>query len=379
MENIEKLMQVNNVKSNVKMQYSHCEFICYNKEFGADQILKIIGFVNEVHRRYKNLNVPIDFYFGTIRILDKLSYIIFECICYWLIKEYRHAVSISWSPENYILTQGVYSSPLLILNTTVGKSSQKYVDKFSFDVYQNHFRRVVHPPISADDNYVGRLQQEVNTFLSVFDIEEKYRDGLVEMVGEIVGNVAEHTKGDCLLDIDVTTDHYKEDEPEDFSYYGVNVVILNFSDILFGDKLGMRIKNGDLSEDTRYILLNDAYNYHKDFFSDNYSFEDFCNLASLQHKISGSPEKGRAGGKGLTSLIESLQNKSDDSACYLLSGKRIVSFHKEFLRYDADDWLGFNESHNFFSEIPDEKSLDQCEVNFPGTAYNLNFVFKREA
>ena len=385
MQYLEKLFGRNEYKSKAQMTFHNmsCEFVCNDTEFGAEQILKIIGFVNEVHRRYKHINVPIYFTFGNVRILDKLSYITFECICYWLIKEHHHAISLAWNPEDEIWTQGVFSSPLKIINTLMAckDSQKKFTEKFIFEIYKSHFRRVINPPKELDENYVGRLQQEVNTFLTSFSIAEKYRNDVVDMIGEIVGNVAEHAQTDCLLDIDVTTDHWRIDEPKDSEpmYYGVNIVILNFSDVLFGDKLGDRIRKNDLFEDSRYISLKDAYDFHSEFFSDNYLFEDFCNLSSLQHKISGSPEKGLAGGKGLTSLIESLQHKSEDSTCYLLSGKRVVAFDKELLKYDDGEWLGFNHSHNFFSELPDKGVIGECLVDFPGTAYNLNFVLKREA
>lgn len=385
MQYIEKLFGINDYKSKAQMTFQNmsCEFVCNDSEFGADQILKIIGFINEVHRRYKHVNVPIYFSFGKVCIIDKLTYIIFECICYWLITEHHHAISLVWNPDNVIWTQGVFSSPLKILNTQMAcKESQiKFIEKFNFEIYQSHFRRVINPPKDLGENYVGRLQQDVNSFLRLFSIEEQYRDDVVEMIGEIVGNVAEHAQTDCLLDIDVTTDHWRADEPKDSEpkYYGVNIVILNFSNVLFGDKLGDRIRKNDLFEDSRYVSLKEAYDFHSEHFSDKYLFEDFCNLSSLQHKISGSPEKGLAGGKGLTLLIESLQHKSEDSTCYLLSGKRVVVFDKELLKYDDKEWLGFNHSHNFFSELPSKGVIDKCIVDFPGTAYNLNFVLKREA
>lgn len=80
----------------------------------------------------------------------------------------------------------------------------------------------------------------------------------------------------------------------------------------------------------------------------------------------------------MTTLIKSLQEKSDSDNCYLLSGKRIVYFQKELLQYDDAEWLGFNKEKDFLSNIPDSIVAQECIVNFPGTAYNLNFILKRE-
>lgn len=378
MKNIYKLLEVNNVRKNCKMTNASCEFLCLDKEFGAKQILDVIAFINGVHHKYRNVNVPIYFYFSNVEIIDKLSYVILECICYMLIKDH-HAVSLSWLPKNNIHTQGIFSSPLAILNTDIARASKKYLNKFEYEIFGYHYRKVIVED-KRDTNYVGKLQQDIYNFLSTFRIEEDYKDDIVEMIGEIVGNAGEHAKSQCLLDIDVTTDHSKSVESvvQNGNYYGINIVILNFSNILFGDGVKNRIENDDLNSDERYTFLKKAYTYHCEHFSEQYTYEDFCNIASIQHKISGATHKGKAGGRGLTTLIKSLQEKSDSDNCYLLTGKRIVYFPKEVLQYDDEEWLGFNSKKDFLTDIPDSMVIQECIVNFPGTAYNLNFILKRE-
>lgn len=379
MDNIQKIFDCNIKKNYAKMRNARYEFICYDNVFGAKQILDLIAFVNGIHSKYKKSRVPIYIFLRNVKIIDKLSYIILECICYSLIKDFRQAVSISWKPEKYILTQGVFSSPLALLNNNIAKASQEYIDKFNYEIYRYHFRKVVTKD-KTNTNYLGSLQQDIYNFLTTFNIEEEYKDDIVEMIGEIVGNAIEHTQCQCLLDIDVTTDYLKSNHGriQNGNYYGVNIVILNYSDILFGDKVGDRIKKNELDSNYRYGILKKAYNNHKKSFSDNYRFEDFCNIASMQHKISGTANKGNAGGRGLTTLIKSLQEKSDSDMCYMLSGNRIVIFEKNLLRYDDDKWIGFNPGNDFINNIPDLSVIQECTVFFPGTAYNLNFVLKRE-
>lgn len=379
LDNIKKLFEKNPRKSNPKLNKASAEFICRDNELGAKQILNLIAFVNGINTKYKNINMPIYLFFRNVEIIDKLSYILLECICYSLIKDYRHAVAISWLPKNNILTQGVFSSPLALINSNTAKASPKYLDKFKSEIYRYHFRKVVSED-KTDTNYLGNLQQDVFNFLSTFYIDEEYKDDIVEMIGEIVGNAIEHANCQCLLDIDVTTDHSKcvETEMQDGNFYGINIVILNFSDILFGDRVKQRIQNDELDTDDRYIILREAHRNHQKLFSDDYNLDDFCNMAAIQHKISGATNKGKAGGRGLTTLIKSLQDKSDTDNCYLLSGRRIIYFEKELLEYDVDEWLGLNKERDFINHIPDENVIQECLVNFPGTAYNLNFVLKRE-
>lgn len=260
------------------------------------------------------------------------------------------------------------------------RSRQKNIlKKFKDDIYLFHFRKVITED-RTNTNYLGKLQQDIYNFLSTFHIEENYKDDIVELIGEIVGNAIEHAKCSCLLDIDVTEDYSKtvESRIQEGSYYGINIVILNYSETLFGDRVGQRIERDELDSNDRYILLKKAYNVHKDFFSKKYGFADFCNLASIQHKISGATNKGKAGGRGLTTLIKSLQEKSDIDRCYLLSGNRILLFKKELLKYNDDYWIGFNGENDFIHQIPDLTVIEECMIYFPGTAYNLNFVLKRE-
>ena len=262
LENIKKLFENNPRKSNPKINTKKvsAEFVCLDNEFGAKQLMELISFINGLHTKYRNINMPIYICFKEVEIIDKLSYIILECICYSLMKDYRHEVAISWLPNNNILTQGVFLSPLALINNNVAKSCPKYLEKFQSEIYRYHFRKVISED-KTDTNYLGSLQQDVFNFLSTFYIEENYKDDIVEMIGEIVGNAIEHANSQCLLDIDVTTDHSKcvESEVQDGDFYGINIVILNFSDVLFGDKIKKRIENEELDTDDRYIVLKKAY------------------------------------------------------------------------------------------------------------------------
>lgn len=215
--------------------------------------------------------------------------------------------------------------------------------------------------------------------MKAFSIAEDYRDQISEVIIELVGNACEHGHTNCLLDIDITNDGEIaiDDIPQKGIFYGINIAIVNFSDILLGDGIKNKIEQNKLNEN-RYICLKQAYSYHKQFFSQDYSYADFCNISSLQDKISGRPYYNLSGGTGLTKLIHSLQEKSEVDSCYVISGQRCVRFVKNLLNYDDNKWLGFNEQKDFFKALPDKVTTVDCYIYFPGTAYNLNFVMKRE-
>jgi len=354
-------------------------FDSYEEVFSGVTIAKIINFVNTIHKKYPKIKIPIVFSFGSVKIADKLSYILFECICYSLIKDFHHKVYLYWNPELNILTNGVFSCPLKLLNTTTEVDFDKFVQSFKMEIYRHHFRRIISGEDKERTNYLGNLLQELDSFLKYFRITEEYRDQISEVIGELVGNACEHGDTDCLLDIDITNDHFKhvKNVTQAGTFYGINIAIVNFSDVLLGDGIKEKLDENRLSTD-RYIELGKAYNYHKKHFTNEYLYEDFCNIAALQDKISGRPNHSLAGGTGLTKLIRSLQEKSDNDACYVLSGNRCVLFFKDLLDYNEGDWLGFNKERDFLTSLPNDKAITDCYVFLPGTAYNLNFVMKRE-
>lgn len=380
MDGIIKLFECNpQCDCKVRFQRGKVIFKSCRKIFDGYIIYDVIKFVNALHKKYGNQRVPIVFEFGKIDITDKLVYIIFECICYSLMKDYGHEVEVYFLPQSDILTEGILSSPLQLLNNQKRDKHKAYMHKFRMEIYRNHFRRVIEGQNKQNTNYAGNLMQEVRSFLKTFDIIDEYRNPIASVITELVGNAGEHAFSNCLLDIDVTSDYMKSKDgrKEQGSFYGINIAILNFSDILLHEGIFQKLQTGNLGSD-RYQDLSRAYNFHKEQFSKEYGYEDFCNIAALQDKISGREDYDESGGTGLTKLIKTLQSKSDMDNCYVLSGKRCVIFKQEFLEYDKEEWLGFNLESDFFGCIPDKKVLSECPIMFPGTAYNLNFIMKRE-
>lgn len=371
------------LESNPRKTKSHVlsndgfHFYLSQDEFDGKVINEIIAFINGIRSKYKNNQLPIHLDLGEVTISDKLTYVMLESLCYLLIEKYRYKVHLNWKPENKIHTFGVYSSPLLMLKYKDYSKLNEFQSKFKYDTYKKHYRKVVD---QSKRNYLGILMSDINTFLTANNISLENREQLSEVVAELVGNAGEHGQSDCLVDIDVTDAFTKNvdgvDQPED--YIGINIAILNFSSKNLNADLKLKIQNN--IEDKRYLKLREAYNYHKENFTENYGEEDFWNLGCLQHKISGSLEKISSGGTGSTVLIRSLQEKADANKCYLISGKRALYLIRDYLEFDDKEkmWLGFNKTADFFNDIPEEEVVAPCAINFPGTAYNLTFVMKEE-
>lgn len=340
--------------------------------FSGDDIYILLCCLNYVNS--KNKSFPISIEFNSIEFADKLVYILLECICYYIINNTNHKILFSFRHRQTIWTEGIkYTSINLI---TSGYSTALINNHFLRDFSLQHFRQVIFND-SIKTDFLNRLFTEVFFFFKHLEIEDSTNEMLCESISELVGNAIEHGHSDCLLDIDVTDNNYqKRNDVEDHYYYGINVVILNFSKTSFNSKIRSKLSK-DIEFDNRYMVVKNAEKYHSQHFSTNYTEDDFYSVASFQHKISGSLKKDVAGGVGLTQLIKSLEEKSDVHLCYMLSKKRALFFLKEFLQYDDNQNIGFNKENNFSHHIPDESVFRHCSTFFPGTAYNLNFAIRK--
>lgn len=379
MDRILDILEKNPAYNNVSIYNSGFHFIYTGDTFSGNTIREILRFINGIRKKFKRPTIPIYFEFTKdINISDKLSYIIFECILYLLMEEYNYKVYLYWKPKDHILTDGVKSSPLLLLNNNNLKTHKKFLQKFKFDTFCSHYRRVV--DLKRDGKKIHSIVfSDVLSFLSTSHISDNYRNEIAEVIVELVGNACEHGESQCLMDIDFTDLHGKEVAGvlQSGTFVGVNIAILNFSSKLFNSDIKFKVNNDNIVSE-RYEVLRKTHNIHAKSFSEKYTDDDFWNLACLQNKISGRIDAKDAGGTGSKVLINSLQKKADNDNCYLLSGNRITYFIKELLNYDDDDWIGFNSNNDFLNSIPNDDVFTDCPIFFPGAAYNLNFVMKVE-
>lgn len=387
MENINLLLTSNKI-SNKKIRFKNgkIQITITDNLFTGETLKSIAECINAIHQRYKGSKIPLEFHFGEIEFIDKLTFVLFECICYDLICNYGHYVQVFMkvNVSEDIHTAGILSSPLLLLNHTKKDKVIQYCEKFKNDLYRNHFRRLISGNQKEDTNYLGRLYEEVDSFLKPFGIDETSRDKIGIVITELVGNATEHARSDCLFDIDVAPNYTKmvKDVPDGNDYCGINIAVINFSDILLGTGVHKNlILNKSNISNERYQTVLKAYKNHSKMFSQEYKIEDFCNITTFQHKVSGRNKNVSTGGTGLTKLIQSLEERSDTYRCYVVSGNRAINFYKELIEYNKYNWIGFNEERDYISNIPSKTDdthsvISESLMYMPGTGYNLNFVMK---
>lgn len=376
MDNIGLLLQ-NNYGANEPMVVGGQAYVWF--ECGGEYITKktlknLIIRIKDARRRYLT-RIPVIVNLNGITFEDKLTIVLLECICYLLITEYKYPVKIIGIEQGYIDTEGIESSPLKLLNKEK-ENRKEYCEKFEQEIYGKHYRKLISVS-EVKNGEISLVMQDIQTFLKHLSVEREYREKISEVIVELVGNAGEHGNSSCLIDIDVTGEYHKKNDSSDSIYRGLNVVIVSFSKCLFYEKIRDKIKSIDESQmGKRYVRVKKAFDVHKKFFSEKYTEEDFFTIAAYQDSISGRFDKSQAGGKGLTILLYSLEERSDAHKCYMISGERGLYFRKEFLEFDSDMWIGFNREKSFLDAPPDRSVLLKSDIYMPGTAYNLCFVMK---
>lgn len=377
MENIQLLFEHNgtNVEfRKLSFREKYVVFVCRSKSVTFNTLKNIFGFISSL-RKYPT-RLPILFDFSKSPFDDKLTLMVFECICYALISKYGYPVKVICSARKEIISEGVHSSPLLLLSSEKKENIEKFCMKFREEGYGRHYRKIV--PVSVVNGPgLSFLMQDIESFLKFMLVKEIYRKELAEVIAELIGNAGEHGKTECLIDIDVTEPYASR--TKDGEFRGLNFAMIGFSQSLFAQQLEDKVLTLDQDKDNgRYDVVKNAYETHRAFFSPQYSEHDFFKIAAFQHRISGRLNRSKTGGMGLTKLISSLEDLAEDHACYMVSGDRVLLFLRSYLEFDSDNWIGFNKENSFISAPPDPRILRNSQVYIPGTAYNLCFVMKED-
>lgn len=348
-------------------------FYITSKKFDESALEEMLSVANEIQQKNYPRWMPIIIVLECECFEDKLTYILVECICNSLV-EAGYNIQLKAKPRTDIFTHGIASSPLGLLASGKRKHVEKFGEKFEKEIYGTHYRGILH----HDDKITALsvLMGDIATFQIPSGIKEDDRDKLSDVIVELVGNSYEHAHADCLCDIDISTEYTKKGESSQRRYHGINIAIVDFSSKLFGTDLKYKVQNEELP--MRYQEVSKALSVHKKYFNAEYTEEDFYNIAAFQHKISGRRDTSAAGGTGLTKLIQSLEEKSDAYMCYFQSGRRQLHFRHDYMHYNNQQWIGFNETNDFLNTPPNFNLFKRSRINIPGTAYNLTFVMEVE-
>lgn len=372
----------NSLTAKVKVNKNKFKIQHSNLKFNNHSFLEVSKQVFYIIKNYPNSKGTINFSFGDIRFMDKAAYVLLETLIYSLVKEYDFKVKLKLNPK----IGGLYSSDietsLLYKFKTLLVKKEKYIEAFEKkSIEKNRYRVIIKS--NAPKNITSKIYSDLDTFFKAYNLNEDYREEMAEAIIELIDNAYEHTDSDCLLDVDVDSNLKKNGQFTNDCYISFNVVVLNLSTTLLGDKVKnkfeKKIKIGTTETDE---ILKKAFKIHSTFFSEDYTETDFYNIASFQRHISGRDNANIVeignGGTGLTNLIEKLLLNSEDYLCYVLSGNRFIYFKNKFIKINKGGTIGFNKENNFIENVPDKQVVKPSEYTLTGTCYNLNFIKKYE-
>lgn len=307
-----------------------------------------------------------------VNIIDKLTWTLLESACYDMVVNHNKKLYVSGNFTKTISSAGIDQSPLIYL-TKANWDLSKFEKTFQSDIAKYHYRSII-PENAAESGLLGTITGDVYFFIYHLSSNEEYAEKLSEVISELIGNACEHAKSDCIVDLDVA-DNYINDKNEEC--IGVNLSVVNYSPEVFERGLERKILEENTTEG-RYLSVQNAYRFHKSRFSTAYTQSDFFRITAFQKGISGRPNVTRAGGMGLVKLIGAVEQLADYHHCYILSGRRAMYFVPEYNQYD-DGWIGFNKKNDYLTGTPDPTLFANADIYMPGTAFNLNFAFRKGA
>lgn len=381
MKGIEKLLSQNyEIENKKKKIIRHRGTL-----FDGDSLKQILEKLKSVMDCNEKKNKELIIKTSDLIFIDKATYILFETIFYFVCKETQIKIKFE---NNQMRTQ---IGEKITKHFLLQQYKNKFIDKEKFikdfekkKLTKESFRDIL--KVGDKPDKISILLDEIESSLKIYNISEDCRSQFSEVVTELVGNAVEHAKTDCLLDLSSYYVYHKDDNHR--SLY-LDVVVLNFSDILLGDGIKNKCSlfNKFLEDDDFRKDLRIAYKNHKNKFGTilkkeakkkevTYLEQDFYNISAFQWRFSGRKETIKNnGGTGLTTFIKFLLKNSEANRCYVQTGDRIIRFKNALLTSGNNkQYIGFNKMNDYLNNIPDSEALDIADFYLNGTIYNLVFV-----
>ena len=226
-----------------------------NEQITALSIRNIIRFIKTLLVKFPGVKLPIIFELGTATFADKLTYVVFECLCDYLIEEKNYKVKIKMNARNHIHTAGIESSPLMLLTNGDDDHLDKFKQSFKFEIYRNHYRRIITKENLEKPDFLCQVMDDVACFQNAFNVNFDCREDIAEVIIELIGNASEHGGSNCLVDFDIAPSYSKRGS--DKKFLGINIAIINLSEKLLGTALKELICTRDITE-PRYNAVKEA-------------------------------------------------------------------------------------------------------------------------
>lgn len=356
------------------------EIVCKDELFNSETLLDIAKKIKNFVRLYRFQKKNIILNIRSVKTFaDKNTYLILDLLVFYLLYTCKSCklyikvdADLSFATHNGIRNTTLYrmTEKSFLLNR------EEFLDDYViFRSDTKSYRRIIFKK-EFNDKTASIVSTDIGNVLKLF-FDEDWIDDICEIISEIVCNAYSHNKSFVLIDIDICDDMCKENSPKDIgeSFKSLNISILNFGDAKIYGKIMNNVKCRRYKEDDKvYNKVYKAYDYHKDRFNEVYTEECFFTITAFQKRVTSRQLESGNSGTGLTTLIQNIVGKTDDSLSYVISGKTAIFFKSDFLDVSDDGSVGFNKSNNYVGDIPDDEVLSYCGIFIPGTIYQLHLI-----
>ena len=293
---------------------------------------------------------------------------VLELLMLYLAKKFTNLFILQFSKMKTL------NKNILFLNSLLAHFDKKilnssYVDAFYKTIYTpTHYRKIVRKK-DVVGNYLCAISDDIKNIIMHGGADEKLAFDSVESMTEMVGNVAEHSDGDCIVDVKICKNI------EGKLYLCLNVISL--TNIFIGDRI-MELATNDKTSDSfsGNKIVKRAYNFHSNYFDNSYDASSFYFACSFQNSVSTRDNIKNSGGTGFTTLLRNINNKSfnQEYRSYILSGQNTIYFQNDYLKVDDNGIIGFNDNNDFFTNLPNNNILKKELITFPGTIFCVNLI-----
>lgn len=338
------------------------------KVLGGNEVYKIFETV-----KWANLNFPLNSFsiqiksdrFSSSDVLPTL-----ELLMYYLASNYPNLWKITF------LSEIVIKRNVLFLNSLLKDYNGKmigggYVCHFRKKYYERNYLRLYISlnEFLEDNKSVSTYCDEVFLFLKHTSLDEETCVDLFDVCSEVISNVFDHTESDCLIDIKFT------DVANKRKLLCINII--SISNVYIGSKIVDLLDTNQLVNYSGSDVVLKAFKYHSKHFSENYNKGSFGFVCAFQNRVSTRSNSKQSGGTGLTTLIKRIHGKKTEDSyfSYFLSGDNMLSLNTQYLVVNSDGLIGFNDSNNFYTDIPNPSIIIKEKQTFPGTIFSVNLLF----
>lgn len=249
-------------------------------------------------------------------------------------------------------------------------NKEKYLTNYYMPSYSdvNYFRYYIKK--NTANSVIGIILQNTVAFLGYHCNDKSHVKLIAKAFTEMIDNVR-HAEADCIATFKLNDHLIDSRNNQKVSGFFLNVV--DISNCCIYSNLKSEIESDSLLGNNKRIIEK-SYPYHRERFNDEYTFERYCFVTVFQKRITTSSGSGETGGTGLTDLINMLLKTTVYLHSYAMSGNDVLYFKDELIRINDDGTVGFNESGNYYDDIPSASCFDVSPFYYPGTLFLLEVI-----